>query len=50
MQGGVDNTWINVKDLQDKSMFTIFISAMYFAFISMTTIGYGDISAYTIYE
>eukprot|EP00359_Climacostomum_virens_P002321 CAMPEP_0204913994 /NCGR_PEP_ID=MMETSP1397-20131031/11860_1 /ASSEMBLY_ACC=CAM_ASM_000891 /TAXON_ID=49980 /ORGANISM="Climacostomum Climacostomum virens, Strain Stock W-24" /LENGTH=715 /DNA_ID=CAMNT_0052085379 /DNA_START=31 /DNA_END=2178 /DNA_ORIENTATION=- len=40
-------TWISSAGLRNKGSFEIYLSALYWAFTTMTTVGYGDISAFT---
>lgn len=42
-----EDTWIYIKELQDKDIATRYISALYWAFTTFSTVGYGDISAGT---
>ena len=47
IQGYAPDTWIYRSGLIDNSNFDIYLSAVYWAFATLTTIGYGDISANT---
>ena len=41
------DTWVVKQDLQDQDNFTIYMACIYWAFTTLLTVGYGDISAYT---
>ena len=44
------NTWVIRYNFQDKDLPTIYITCLYWSFTTLTTVGYGDISAYTPIE
>jgi CRP-like cAMP-binding protein len=44
------DTWIVRYGFQDKEISTIYITCLYWAFTTLSTVGYGDISAYTPLE
>ena len=44
------NTWVIRYNFQDKDITTSYITCLYWAFTTLTTVGYGDISAYTPLE
>lgn len=44
------DTWIIAKGFQDGNTKNLYIAAIYWAFTSLTTVGYGDISANTSIE
>lgn len=43
-------TWITHLDLQDKSTLEKYVTSLYWAFTTMSTVGYGDITPYTVPE
>lgn len=43
-------TWIVATKIADKTVFDKYITALYWAFTTMTTVGYGDITPYTVNE
>ena len=43
-------SWITKLNIQDESYFTIFITALYFIIVTITTVGYGDISGFSLPE
>jgi hypothetical protein len=43
-------SWAEKADLLDASIATQYVSSLYFALTTMTTVGYGDISPTTVYE
>lgn len=43
-------TWVSSNGFTDNSTFERYTYALYFAFISMSTIGYGDITPQNVYE
>lgn len=46
----VHENWIERSDLLDASNWTVYLSAVYFCFVTLTTVGYGDITAFTSME
>jgi hypothetical protein len=44
------NNWVFKSGLQDESKFLIYITAMYFTFFTIFTVGYGDIHTYNDLE
>lgn len=42
--------WVVMAGLIDSSNFTLYITAMYWAFQTLTTVGYGDVNGYTTSE
>lgn len=38
------NTWVEKYELTDKDIWDKYITCLYFTFISMITVGYGDIT------
>ena len=45
-----DKNWIERNDLLDASNWTVYLTAVYFCFVTLTTVGYGDITAFTSME
>lgn len=45
-----DDTWVRQIDFIDKSEATSYYWCLYWAFQTLTTVGYGDFGAYNIYE
>jgi hypothetical protein len=43
-------SWITKLNIQDESYFTIFMTALYFIIVTITTVGYGDISGFSLPE
>lgn len=50
LEANPTQSWIFVHDLQDSEDFSIYIAAFYWAITTLTTVGYGDISAHTSLE
>lgn len=44
------DTWIVRYNYQDADVVTVYITCLYWSFTTFTTVGYGDISAYTALE
>ena len=44
------DTWVARFDLTERSVFMKYITAYYWTFQTLTTVGYGDIPCVTIYE
>lgn len=44
------SNWINNKDLQDSNFGTIYLASIYFHFVTIFTVGYGDIRSITMPE
>jgi len=42
--------WLTVANIQDAPIFDKYIISLYWAFTTMTTVGYGDVSPYTMGE
>jgi len=42
--------WLTIANIQDKELFDKYIISLYWAFTTMTTVGYGDVSPYTMSE
>jgi potassium voltage-gated channel Eag-related subfamily H protein 5 len=47
---GADETWLDVFDFRYLDILTRYINSLYFAIVSMTSVGYGDITAHTTIE
>lgn len=43
MEKGVDNSWLSEKDLANADIATRYIESFYFAFVTASTVGYGDV-------
>ena len=43
-------TWITSADVQDSSNFVKYVTALYWAFTTIATVGYGDITPITVHE
>lgn len=50
LQDSSGNCWIDANNLYDASPYEKYISALYFIVATITTVGYGDISATTSIE
>jgi len=46
----LENGWLTVFELNTEGTFQVYIVCLYFTFITMSTIGYGDYSPKTEYE
>jgi hypothetical protein len=42
--------WLTMANIQDAPTFDKYIISLYWAFTTMTTVGYGDVSPYTMSE
>lgn len=42
--------WLTIAKVQDKSNFDKYVISLYWAFTTMTTVGYGDVAPYTMNE
>lgn len=42
--------WLTMANIQDAEVFDKYIISLYWAFTTMTTVGYGDVSPYTMSE
>ena len=47
---GVPNNWLKVKDIDHEQWYIQYIYSLYFAIVTMMTVGYGDISSYNYIE
>ena len=47
LEGLNPNTWVMRGELQDDSISMLYISSIYWSFTTLTTVGYGDITART---
>ena len=44
---GIESNWLNAYELNDKGIFVKYLNSVYYSFITMSTIGYGDITPET---
>ena len=44
------NTWVVRYNMQDNDTITLYITSFYWVILSLSTVGYGDLSAFTILE
>ena len=44
------NSWLIKLNMEDESYFYIFIASVYFVIVTITTVGYGDITGNTLPE
>ena len=44
------NTWVVRYNMQDNDIITLYITSIYWVILSLSTVGYGDLSAFTILE
>ncbi|KAL4481445.1 hypothetical protein ABPG74_007534 [Tetrahymena malaccensis] len=47
---GCNNTWLQVRGIQDANVFTRYVQSFYYLSVTMITVGYGDITPQTTYE
>jgi Ion channel len=50
LEDEIPYTWIYRFKFQDKTPLEIYLIAIYYCFVALTTVGYGDITAFTIPE
>jgi hypothetical protein len=43
VENGEENTWLNYKELEHADILTKYIESFYFAFVTASTVGYGDV-------
>jgi hyperpolarization activated cyclic nucleotide-gated potassium channel 2 len=43
-------SWLTIANVQDDTVFDKYIISLYWAFTTMTTVGYGDVAPYTMVE
>ena len=47
MEIGVQNNWLTVNEIDESDWYNRYIHSLYFAFITASTVGFGDISPTT---
>jgi hypothetical protein len=46
----LDQNWVSKSGILENDWFEIYVTAFYFAIVTMTTVGYGDVTANNKYE